>query len=63
MFPPDQMRIWAADLQAYAARCERPDDMEECLLLAARYLDLAARTEAFMRVLSKGGAAKPWPSD
>ena len=62
MVPSDQMRIWAADLQAYAARCEKPDHMEECLLLAARYMDLAGRTEALLRSLGRAGVGGPWQS-
>jgi hypothetical protein len=60
MFPPDQMRTWAADLQACAARCEKPDHMEECLLLATRFTELAGTTEAFMRALDKAGVVGPW---
>jgi hypothetical protein len=51
----EQMRLFAADLRASAARCEDHQHMEECLLLASRYEDLASSTEVFMRVL---GTAK-----
>jgi hypothetical protein len=60
MHPPDQLRIWAADIRAYAASCSNADDMKECLLLAGRYDDLARATEQVMRALTATGDQALW---
>jgi hypothetical protein len=60
MYAPDQLRTWAIDLRACAARCVDPQHMKECLLLAERYEDLANSTEQFMVALAKAGTAPPW---
>jgi hypothetical protein len=60
MFPPDQLRIWAADLRACAARCATKDHMEEALLQATQYEELASSTEQFLLALIKVDTSPPW---
>lgn len=60
MFPPDQMRLWAADLRASAARCTDTDFRAEALQQAAQYEDLATSTEQFLRALAKIDASPAW---
>jgi len=61
MYPPDELRRWAVELRAYAAACDNPDHMGECLMLAGRFTDLAKTLEAFMSTLaSSGSSVAPW---
>lgn len=59
MYPPDQMRAWAVDLRACAARCKSKDHMDECLMLATRCEDMAATVEQFLSALVKADTPPP----